>query len=75
MLRILDGLVVSRSSGFDDIVMILGVGFECDFSIAVGAFEVKPENLNAEICLFIAYLHTHIELGADVEVVSTCIAS
>lgn len=46
--------------------MVFGVSFEGDFAIAIGAFEVEPEDLNAQVCLFIADLHTHVELGSNV---------
>ncbi len=66
MLSIFDCLIISRSSSLDQIVMILGVSFECDFTIAIGAFEVEPENLNAQVCLFVTDFHTHVELGSNV---------
>lgn len=55
--------------------MVLGIRLERDFSIAIGAFEVKPEDFDAQICLLVTYLHTHVELGTDVQIVCTGIAS
>jgi hypothetical protein len=66
MLCILNGFIISGSSSLDQIIMILGVSFECDFAIAICAFEVEPEDLNAQVCLFVADLHTHVELGSNV---------
>ena len=70
MLSIFDGLVVASTTCLDDIIMIFGVGFEGDFSIAVGTLEVKPEDLDAQVDLFVADLHSHVELGPDIEIVS-----
>jgi hypothetical protein len=55
--------------------MIFGVSFECDFAIAIGAFEVESEDLNAQVCLFVTNLHTHVELGSNVEIVSASVAA
>jgi hypothetical protein len=55
--------------------MIFGVSFECDFAVAVGAFEVEPEDLDAQIDFLVADFHSHVEFGADVEVVSASIAA
>lgn len=75
MLGVFDGFIVSGSSLFDDIVVVLGVGFEGDFAVAVGALEVEPEDLDAEIGLFVADLHAHVELRADVEVIGADVAA
>lgn len=55
--------------------MVFGVGFEGDFCIAIGAFEIEPEDFDAEIGLFVTDFHSHVELGADVEVVGACVAA
>lgn len=55
--------------------MILRISFESDFGIAIGAFEVEPEDLDAQIGLLVTDLHTHVELSTNVEIVCTCIAS
>ena len=57
-----------------DVVMVLGISFECDFCVAVGALEVEPEDLDAQIGLFVTDLHSHVELGTDVQIVLTGIA-
>lgn len=74
VLCVFDGFVVSGASLFDDIVVVFGVGFERDFAVAVGALEVEAEDLDAEIGLFVADLHAHVELGADVQVVGADVA-
>ena len=73
MLSIFNGLVVASTSSLHNIIMVFRVSFEGYFSIAIGAFEVEPENLDAKIHLFIANFHSHVKLGSNVEVVSTCI--
>lgn len=55
--------------------MIFRISFECDFSIAVGAFEVKSENFNAEIGLFVTDLHSHVKFRTNIQIVLTGIAS
>jgi hypothetical protein len=75
LLRILDGFVVASSSCFYDVVMVFGVSFECDFGVAVCTFEIEPKDFDAQIGLFVTDLHSHVELGPDVEVVLTGIAS
>jgi hypothetical protein len=55
--------------------MVFGISFEGNFGIAVGAFEVEPEDFDAQVSLFIAYLHTHVKLGSDVEIICAGIAS
>lgn len=55
--------------------MVFGISFECDFTVAVSAFEVKSKDFDAEIGLLVTYLHTHIELGADVEIVGAGVAT
>lgn len=54
--------------------MIFGVGLEGDFGIAVGAFEVEPEDFDSQVGLLVTDFHTHVEFGSDVEVVSTGVA-
>lgn len=46
--------------------MVLRIGLEGDFGIAIGTFEVKPKNFDAEIGLLVTDLHTHVELSPDV---------
>lgn len=72
MLRIFDSLIISGSSSFNDIIMIFGVCFECYFSIACGAFEIKTKNLYSKIGLLVANLHSHVEFSSNVEIVLTC---
>jgi hypothetical protein len=55
--------------------VILGVSFKGDLGIAIGALEVEPEDFDAQVCLFVTDLHTHVELCSDIKIVSTCIAS
>lgn len=55
--------------------MVFGVSLEGDFAVAVGAFEVEPENLDAQIGLQVAYLHSHVEFGTDVQIVSAGVAT
>lgn len=62
-------VVVPRAAGFDDVVMVFGVCFECDLGVAVRAFQIEAEDLYAEVHLVVADLHTHVELCADVQVV------
>ena len=54
--------------------MIFGVGFKGDFCIAVGAFEVEPEDFDSQVGLLVTDFHTHVEFGANVEIVSTGVA-
>jgi hypothetical protein len=54
--------------------MIFGVSFEGYFAIAVGAFEVEPEDFDAQVGVLVADFHTHVEFGSDVEIVGTGIA-
>ena len=54
--------------------MVLRVSFEGNLSVAVSALEVEPENFDSQISFFITYLHSHIKLGSNVEIVSACIA-
>lgn len=54
--------------------MIFGVCFEGDFGVAVCAFEVEPEDLDAQVGVLVADFHTHVELGPDVEIVGAGIA-
>lgn len=75
LLGIFDGFVVACASCFDHIIMVFGVGFEGDFCIAIGAFEIEPEDFDAEIGLLVTDFHSHVELGADVEIVGTCVAA
>lgn len=55
--------------------MVFRVCFEGDFGVAVGALEVKAEDLDAKVSLLIADFHTHVELGANVEVIGTGITT
>lgn len=73
MLSIFDRLVIACSARLYHIIMILWISFEGDFAIAVGAFEVEPEDLDAQICLLIANFHSHVKLGADVQVICTSV--
>lgn len=75
LLGIFDGLVVAGSSGFYNIIMVFGVSLEGDLAIAVGAFEVESENLYAQIGLQVAYLHSHVEFGTDVQIVRASVAT
>ena len=75
LLRVLNGLIVPGSSRFHDIVMVLGISFEGDLGVAIGAFEVEPEDFDAQIGLLVTDLHTHVELSTDVKIVGTCIAA
>jgi hypothetical protein len=55
--------------------VVFRIGFECDFTVAVGAFEVETKDLDPEVGLFVAYLHSHIEFSTDVEIVRACVAT
>jgi hypothetical protein len=54
--------------------MIFRVSFERNFSVAIGAFEVEAEDLNAQICIFVADFHAHVELGSDVQIICAGVA-
>lgn len=75
LLSVLDGLIVAGASIFYDVVMIFGVSFETDFIVAISALEVESKDFNAKVSLLIAYLHSHVELGADVQIVRAHIAA
>lgn len=75
MLCIFDSLIVPRTPCFYNIIMVFGVGFKCDFTIAIGTFEVEPKNLDAKIGLLVTNFHSHVKFGSDVKIVSTGIAT
>ena len=74
MLGVFDGFVVASASRLDDIIMVFRVSFEGYFSVAIGAFEIEPKNLDAEVDLFVADLHSHVELGPNVQIISAGVA-
>ena len=74
MLCVFDGLIVAGASCFDDIVMVFGVSFEGNFGIAICAFEVEAEDFDPKVGFFVANFHSHVEFGADVEVISAGVA-
>ena len=75
MLSIFYGLVVSGTSRLYDIVMIFGVSFKGNIGIAISAFKIKSKDFDSKIDLIITDFHSHVELGADVEIIGACIAS
>ena len=55
--------------------MVFGVSFEGYFSVAIGALEIESKHLDSQISLFVADFHPHVELGSNVQIVGTCIAT
>ena len=75
MLSVFDSLVVACSTRFYDIIVVFGVSFEGNLSVAASALEVEAEDLDVKIGLQVAYLHTHVEFCSNVEIVSTGVAA
>ena len=74
LLCIFNSLIVSRTSCLYNIIMVFGVSFKCDFTVAIGTFEVETKNLDTEIGLFVTNFHSHVKFGTDVEIVGAGIA-
>jgi len=55
--------------------MVLRVCLESDFTVTIGTFEVETEDFDSQIGLLVAYFHSHVEFGSDVEIVGTSIAA
>jgi hypothetical protein len=55
---------------FHDIITILGVGFEGDFSITLSAFEVEAINSNAEVIFIQTGFLSHVELCANIKIIA-----
>ena len=67
-------IIVPCSPCLHDIVMVFGIRLKSDFGVTESAFQIKPEDLNAEIHLVVADFHTHIELRSNIQVVGARIA-
>jgi len=66
LLCIFYSLIVPRASSLYNIIMVFGVSFKCDFTIAIGTFEVETENFNTEIGLLVTNLHSHVKFGTNI---------
>lgn len=75
LLGIFDGLIVSSPSIFNNIIMVFRISFKADLIITVSTFQVKSKHFNPQISLLVTYLHPHIKLSTNVQVVGTNITS
>lgn len=55
--------------------MIFRVCLKCDICIAVGAFKVESKDLDSQVDLIVANLHSHVEFGPNIKVIRTGVTS